>query len=86
MTTSRGLAYDKRKLQDLEHERKHVQSVLDKAIKDLADVKAGRRNITMAKQASLTQAKREAEEQLYRVTKEIVHVKKMIAREEQKNG
>ena len=84
--TSRGLAYDKRKLAELEHERTHVKQVLDKEKKLRDDIKSGRVKANMAKATAVNQAYHEAEEQMHRLTTEIVHIKKMIEREEHPHG
>ncbi len=78
--------YDRRKLAELESRRRHVKSVLDKEKRELADVDAGRRNVSLAKRAAMVQAEHEAQLEMERVTKEIVHLKKMIERQEHPHG
>ena len=80
--TSYGLAYDKRKLAELERRRKHVQQVYDQEKKLRDDIKSGKRPTSMAKATAVNQAFHEAEDELHKLTKEIVHLKKMINREE----
>ena len=84
--TAHGLAYDKRKLRELEDRRDHVQQVHDKEKKLRDDIKSGRRAASMAKATAVNQAFHEAEDELHKLTKEIVHLKKMIEREEHEHG
>lgn len=79
-------AYDRRKLAECESRRRHVKAVLDKEKRELADVDAGRRTVSLAKRAAMVQAEHEAQEEMARLTKEIVHLKKMIERQEHPHG
>lgn len=75
--TSRGLRYDKQKLAEDERRRKEVQEVHDRTA---AQLKGS--DLTPHQRAQAAQAHNESKVELQRLTKEILHLKKLINRAE----
>jgi len=79
-----GAAYDERKLKELEERRREILAVKRENERLLREFEAGRRTMSRGKRMAIVQSLNDAKHSLPELTKEIMEVKRRIARREQK--